>query len=72
VIENILNPWPWYISGPLIGLTVPFLLLFTGKALGISGSFQNLCQLTTTKDPKSLLKEPSFKKESWKIIFASA
>lgn len=69
-MENILNPWPWYVSGPLIGLTVPLLLLFSGKALGISGSFQNLCQLATTRDPKGLFRNASYKKESWKVVFA--
>ncbi|RYZ36820.1 MAG: YeeE/YedE family protein, partial [Sphingobacteriales bacterium] len=26
-LELLRQPWPWYISGPLLGLTVPALLI---------------------------------------------
>lgn len=42
MLEWLLEPWPWYISGPLIGLTVPLLLLLTGKNLGISSSLRHI------------------------------
>ncbi len=38
----LLEPWPWYVSGPLIGLTVPLLLLFTGKNFGVSSSLRHI------------------------------
>lgn len=34
---------PWYIAGPLIGLTVPLLLIVGNKTFGISSSFQHIC-----------------------------
>lgn len=70
MMESILDPWPWYITGPLIGLTVPLLLLLSGKALGISGSFHGLCQLATTRDAKGLSKDAAYQRESWKVVFA--
>ncbi|GAA4437599.1 YeeE/YedE family protein [Ravibacter arvi] len=36
-------PWPWYIAGPLIGLTVPALLLLGNKPFGISSSLRHIC-----------------------------
>ena len=42
MLEWLLEPWPWYISGPLIGLTVPILLLLTGRNFGISSSLRHL------------------------------
>jgi len=42
MLEWLLEPWPWYVSGPLIGLTVPLLLLLTGKNLGISSSLRHI------------------------------
>jgi hypothetical protein len=30
MLELIRNPWPWWVSGPLIGLMVPALLLIGG------------------------------------------
>ena len=41
-MEWIFEPWPWYIAGPLIGLTVPLLLLLANKQLGISSSFRHI------------------------------
>ncbi len=41
-MEWITQPWPWWVSGILIGLTVPLLYLLAGKAFGISTSFQQV------------------------------
>ncbi|MGB1717716.1 MAG: YeeE/YedE family protein, partial [Candidatus Latescibacterota bacterium] len=40
-METLTQPWPWYVAGPLIGLTVPALLLLVGKPFGISSSFRH-------------------------------
>jgi uncharacterized membrane protein YedE/YeeE len=40
------NPWPWYVSGPLIGLFVPLLLLLGNRQLGMSGSLRAICAAT--------------------------
>jgi uncharacterized membrane protein YedE/YeeE len=37
------HPLPWYIAGPLIGLTVPALLLAGNKSFGVSANFRHLC-----------------------------
>lgn len=42
-LEAILNPWPWYVAGPLIGLTVPTLLLIGNKSFGISSTLRHIC-----------------------------
>jgi len=43
-MEFILQPWPWYISGPLIALTLLFLVLF-GKTFGMSSNLKTLCSM---------------------------
>lgn len=43
-MEWILEPWPWYISGPLIALTM-FTLLFLGKSFGISSNLRTMCTM---------------------------
>lgn len=43
-MEIILQPWPWYISGPLIAL-IMFLLIFMGKKFGMSSNLRTLCTL---------------------------
>jgi uncharacterized membrane protein YedE/YeeE len=39
----LLRPWPWYVSGALIGLAAPLLLLVGNKLLGMSASLRHLC-----------------------------
>ncbi len=43
-MNMILNPWPWYVAGPLIVL-VMFLLLYFGKRFGVSSNFDTLCAM---------------------------
>lgn len=43
MIEFLLQPWPWYVGGPIIGLIVPILLLIGGKQFGISSNLRHTC-----------------------------
>lgn len=43
MLELLRQPWPWYIAGPLIGLTVPALLLLGNKKFGISSNLKHIC-----------------------------
>ena len=43
-MEWIYNPWPWYVSGPLIAL-IMFLLIFIGKQFGMSSNLRTMCTL---------------------------
>ena len=43
-MDVILQPWPWYISGPLIAV-VMFLLLYFGKTFGMSSNLRTLCAI---------------------------
>ena len=38
-MEWIFEPWPWYVSGPLIAL-IMFLLIFIGKQFGMSSNLR--------------------------------
>ena len=44
MIEFISQTWPWYVSGPLITLTMA-ILLFSGRRFGISSNLQTLCAM---------------------------
>ena len=44
MIEWISQPWPWYVSGPLIALTM-FILQFTGKQFGMSSNLRTACAI---------------------------
>lgn len=46
MIETLSQHWPWYVAGPLIGLTVTLLLVLGGKAFGVSSSMKHVCAAT--------------------------
>jgi len=65
----LLQPWPWYVSGPLLGLTVPLLLLMAGKTFGISSSFRHVASICSPNTKLSYLKENNWRSESWNLVF---
>jgi uncharacterized membrane protein YedE/YeeE len=42
-MDFLTQPMPWYIAGPIIGLTVPFLLILGGKLFGFSSNLRHAC-----------------------------
>lgn len=68
-MEWLWQPWPWYVSGPLIGLSVPALLLLSGKTLGVSSSFRHMCCVAAPQSKLAYLRENSWRKELWNLIF---
>lgn len=67
--STVQDPWPWYIAGPLIGLTVPALLLLGNKAFGISSNLRHLCAVCfPAKIPYF---QYDYKSESWNLWFAA-
>lgn len=67
-IEWLSQPWPWYVSGPLIGITVPLLLITGNKMLGISSSLRHTCAAVYPKNIAFL--KYNWKAESWNLFFA--
>jgi uncharacterized membrane protein YedE/YeeE len=66
-IEFISQPWPWYVAGPLIGLTVPTLLIIGNKTFGISSSMRHICAACI---PGNLpFFKYDWKKEIWNLFF---
>jgi uncharacterized membrane protein YedE/YeeE len=65
---NILTqPWPWYVSGPLIGLMVPALLILGNKPFGISSSLKHICASCIPSKVKFF--DYNWKAESWSLLF---
>ena len=69
MLELLSKPWPWYVAGLLIGLTVPALLVLGNKSFGISSSLRHICAACI---PAGI---PFFKynwrKESWNLFFVA-
>lgn len=66
MLELLQKPWPWYISGPLIGLMVPALLLLGNKPFGLSSSLKHICAMCTPV--KVDFFDYDWKKESWNLV----
>lgn len=67
MLDLIKEPWPWYIAGPLIGLTVPVLLILGNKSFGISSSLRHICAACIPADIDFF--KYDWKKESWNLFF---
>lgn len=67
MIELLKQPWPWYVAGPLIGLTVPALLILGNKSFGISSSLRHICAACIPA--KIPFFHYDWKKEAWNLFF---
>jgi len=67
MIEFIKHPWAWYVAGPLIGLTVPALLIVGNKSFGISSSLRHLCAMCIPANIPFF--KYDWKKEMWNLFF---
>ncbi len=43
ILDILRGPWPWYVAGPLVGLTVPLLLFLGNKRFGLSSNLRHVC-----------------------------
>ncbi|SFT65186.1 hypothetical protein SAMN04489724_1418 [Algoriphagus locisalis] len=67
LIDWVSQPWPWYVAGPLIGLTVPALLILGNKSFGISSSLRHVCAICIPA--KIPFFQYNWKKEMWNLMF---
>ena len=67
MMEFIKQPWPWYVAGPLIGLTVPALLILGNKSFGISSSLRHICASCVPANIPFF--KYDWKKEVWNLFF---
>ena len=67
MLEFLKQPWPWYIAGPLIGLTVPALLILGNKSFGISSSLRHICAACLPANISFF--KYDWKKEIWNLVF---
>ena len=65
-MELILNPWPWYISGPLIALIMALLLYF-GKTFGMSSNLRTMCAIGGAGKYSNFFKM-NWRDYSWNLI----
>lgn len=67
MLELLKQPWPWYISGPVIGLMVPFSLFIANKTFGISSSLRHVCAACMPGNIEFF--KYNWRKEVWSLFF---
>ncbi|NJM24333.1 MAG: YeeE/YedE family protein [Bacteroidia bacterium] len=69
MLDFLKQPWPWYVAGTLIGLTVPVLLLLGNKHFGISSSLRHICAACVPA--RIPFFSYDWKKEIWNLFFVA-
>ena len=67
-MDVILQPWPWYVSGPLIALTMAILILL-GKRFGMSSNLRTLCTIAGGNKVAEFFRF-DWKAQKWNLIVA--
>jgi uncharacterized membrane protein YedE/YeeE len=67
----IMQPWPWWLSGFLIGLTVPLLYILAGKAFGISTSLQQAGAMCLPHSQLEYLSKHDRQEHLWTLVLAA-
>lgn len=67
MLEFLKQPWAWYVAGPLVGLTVPLLLIIGNKSFGISSSLRHICASCIPAGIPFF--QYNWKKEVWNLFF---
>ncbi len=67
MLEFLKQPWAWYVAGPLVGLTVPLLLIIGNKSFGISSSLRHICASCIPANIPFF--KYDWKKEIWNLLF---
>ena len=68
-VEWLKHPWPWWVAGPLIGLTVPALLLMGNKTFGVSSSLRHICAACIPSGIPFF--KYQWKREAWNLFFVA-
>lgn len=67
-MEFILKPWPWYVGGPLIALTMALLILL-GKRFGMSSNLRTICTIAGGHRVADFFRF-DWKAQRWNLIVA--
>lgn len=66
-MDFILQPWAWYIGGPLIALTL-FLFFYFGKGFGVSSNLETICTIAGAGKFSDYFKR-DWRERNWSLIF---
>ena len=65
-MQSILEPWPWYVSGPLIAI-IMFTLIYFGKTFGMSSNLRTLCSIAGAGNKVKFF-DFDWKAQRWNLV----
>ena len=65
-----LDPWPWYVAGPLLGLFPALLLILGNRMFGVSNNLRHLCAAVAPK-PSGYFGYDWKREGGWNLAFAA-
>lgn len=65
----LIEPWPWYIAGPLIALTM-LTMVYWGKSFGISSTMRTMCAALGGGKISEFFKI-DWRKDVWNLVFVA-
>lgn len=69
MIDFLSQPWPWYVSGPLISF-VMLLLLWAGGQFGVSGTLRSICAIGGAGKSIKFF-DYDWKSRIWNLVFVA-
>lgn len=63
----IMEPWPWYIAGPMLA-GVLFTMLYFGKTFGFSSNLRTICTIGGAGKVSSFF-DFNWRSQSWNLLF---
>ncbi|MFT4801368.1 MAG: putative membrane protein YedE/YeeE [Flavobacteriaceae bacterium] len=66
-MDFLLEPWPWYVAGPLITL-IMFFLFYYEKKFGISSNLETMCSIGGAGKFVDFFKV-DWRKNTWNLLF---
>jgi uncharacterized membrane protein YedE/YeeE len=67
-MEIVLQPWPWYVSGPLIAFIMAILVLL-GKRFGMSSNLRTVCSIAGGGKAAEFFRF-DWKAQRWNLVVA--
>lgn len=66
-MQYLMNPWPWFVAGPLLALVL-FLMLYQGKSFGFSSNLRTICSIAGA-GKKVAFFDFDWQAQKWNLLF---
>lgn len=66
-MELLMNPWPWYIAGPILA-AVMFSMIWFGKRFGVSSNLVTVCSMAGAGKYADYF-DMNWRSKAWNLVF---